>query len=210
MWIGVENGDARGEEVMLVCLDPGHGGEDYGAVGFSLLEKNVCLDIAYRLRRKLLGFEGISVAMTRSIDIKMSPEERSRFANEQNADLFISIHTNASPDPSVSGFASYVSVIAGYEARRIQSWLHNQIVYFLRRYGVTDLGKKNDTEWLEGSMPELRQVKMPAITVASLFITHSRENHLLSNSEFLDCYASCIAEGIAKIYQCKRKEEANV
>ncbi|MGA9175332.1 MAG: N-acetylmuramoyl-L-alanine amidase [Thermoactinomyces sp.] len=198
-----------GEIVMLVCLDPGHGGEDYGAVGFSLLEKNVCLDIAYRLRRKLLTYEGIKVTMTRSIDIYVSPEERSRRANEQEADLFLSIHTNASPDSSMSGFASYVSVIAGHETRRIQCWLHNQIVYFLRKYGVVDLGKKNDTEIFGGQLPELRATKMPAVSIASLFITHSKENHLLADSEFLDRYANCMAEGIAKIYRCKRREKVN-
>ncbi|MBA4542822.1 MULTISPECIES: N-acetylmuramoyl-L-alanine amidase [Thermoactinomyces] len=194
---------------MLVCLDPGHGGEDVGAIGFSLLEKNVCLDIAYRLRRKLLAYEGIKVTMTRSIDINVSAEERSRWANEQDADLFLSIHTNASPDSSLSGFASYVSVIAGYETRRIQCWLHNQIACFLRRYGVVDLGKKNDTEIFGGQLPVLRKTKMPAISIASLFITHSKENHLLADSAFLDHYAQCMAEGIARIYKCKPRENVN-
>lgn len=189
---------------MLVCLDPGHGGTDSGAVGFYLAEKEVCLDLAFRIRRKLQNYEGISVTMTRSIDIGASAEERSRFANEQKADLFVSIHANTSPDPAASGFTSYVSVIAGLKARRIQCWLHNQIVCFLRNYGIHDLGKKNDTESIGGHLRELRQVKMPAIAL-SLFIPYSKRNHLLSDPDFLDRYAACIAEGIAKIYECERK-----
>lgn len=192
---------------MLVCLDPGHGGSDTGAVGFSLTEKDVCLDIAFRIQRKLQNYEGISVTMTRSIDIDTTAEDRSRWANEHDADLFLSIHTNASIDPSISGFASYVSVIAGSQARRIQCWLHNQVVCFLRKHGIDDLGKKNDTESFTGQLLELRQVKMPAITLASLYITHSRDHHLLANSHFLDEYAQCIAEGIARIYVCKPKEQ---
>ncbi|KYQ86431.1 MULTISPECIES: N-acetylmuramoyl-L-alanine amidase [Thermoactinomyces] len=192
---------------MLVCLDPGHGGEDLGSVGYSLAEKDVCLEIAFRVRRKLLNYEGLSVTMTRSVDTHVSARERIEWANRQNADLFLSIHTNASPDPTMSGFASYVSVIAGLEERKIQCWLHNQLTSFLRKYGVMDLGKKNDTETAEGKIQELRGVNMPAITVASLFITHMRENHLLSDARFLDQYAETITEGIARIHQCQKKEK---
>jgi N-acetylmuramoyl-L-alanine amidase len=195
---------------MLICLDPGHGGSDPGAVGQKLAEKDVCLDLALRLRRKLLDYEGIDVTMTRSGDVDLTPEDRGRWANDRNADLFLSLHTHSSSDPRRSGFATYVSVVAGYETRRIQCWLHNQIVFFLRRYGVCDLGKKNDTETECGQLPELRHARMPAIALASLCITHERENRLLSDADFLEQYAGCIAEGIAKIYQCRKKEEASV
>ncbi|SFJ45849.1 N-acetylmuramoyl-L-alanine amidase family protein [Thermoflavimicrobium dichotomicum] len=190
---------------ILVCLDPGHGGRDQGAIGFSLKEKEVCLDLAYRIERQLRKYEGISVTMTRSIDIDTTPEERSEWANRHHADLFLSIHTNASSDPSATGFASYVSVIAGSKARRIQCWLHNRIVSFLRQFGVTDLGKKNDTETLDGQLMELRQAQMPAITLGSLFITHAKDNVLLRDSYFRDQYAECIAQGIANIYRCQPK-----
>lgn len=196
--------------MMLVCLDPGHGGADMGAVGFSLMEKEVCLDLAYRVRRKLHFYDGISVTMTRLIDIGLSAEERIGWANQQNADLFISLHTHASVDPSESGFATYVSVFAGLEARRLQCWMHNRLVNFLRNYQVCDLGKRNDTETPLGQLPELRQAKMPAIAIASLHITHSKENFLLADSRFLDDYASAIAEGISNIYECKQKERARV
>jgi N-acetylmuramoyl-L-alanine amidase len=195
---------------MLVCLDPGHGGTDTGAVAFSLAEKDVCLDIAFRVRKKLLEYDGIRVAMTRCADVELTPEERSRFANEQKADLFLSFHTPAFTDPAVSGFATYVSVVAGHQARRIQCWLHNQIVCFLRRYDVADLGKKNDTESATGKMPELRLARMPAIVLAALLFSQWQENSLLTDPEFLDRYAGSVAEGVARIYQCRRKEGASV
>jgi N-acetylmuramoyl-L-alanine amidase len=196
--------------VVLVCLDPGHGGADYGAVGNKLSEKEVCLNIARHIRKHLLRYDGLQVTMTRSMDVTTSTEERIQWANQCGADLFLSIHTNASLDPKASGFASYVSVVAGCETRRIQCWLHNQIALFMRKHGVADLGKKNDTEWIDGQMLELRQVKMPAIAVKSLYITHEEDNHLLSHESFLEEYAKCIADGIARIYKCRRKEEASV
>lgn len=191
---------------VLICLDPGHGGSDQGAVGASLLEKDVCLDIADRVERKLLNYEGIRVTMTRSYDIELSMNERSDWANRQKADLYVSFHTNYSLDPSDSGFASYVSVFAGSKTRRIQRWLHNQIAYFLRQVGVLDLGKKNDTESMTGSLEELRRVRMPAIALGSLFITNDEDHRLLKDHHFLDQYADCITESIATIFRCSRKK----
>lgn len=191
---------------LRVCLDPGHGGTDLGAVGFSLVEKDVCLDLAYRLERHLKKYEGIEVTLTRSVDVDLTVRERVEWANRHEADLFLSLHTNSSKDPLERGFTSYVSVFAGSQVRRVQSWLHNQIVSFLRKYGVKDLGKKNDTESCYGELKELRMLRMPAITLALLYITHDQEHELLVDPEFREQYAECIAEGIAKIFCCQRKD----
>ena len=191
---------------VLICLDPGHGGSDQGAAGISLLEKDVCLDIADRVERKLADYEDIQVIMTRSGDVEVSMDARSDWANRKNADLYVSFHTNFSVDPSDSGFASYVSVFAGSKTRCIQRCLHNQIAYFLRQVGVLDLGKKNDTESMTGSLEELRRVHMPAIALGSLFITNDKEHHLLNDHQFLDQYANCVTESIAMIFQRSKKK----
>lgn len=191
---------------VLICLDPGHGGTDRGAACSTLLEKDVCLDLAYRVERKLLRYEGIKVTMTRSFDIDMSATQRSKWANQQQADLYLSFHTNVSNHPMDSGFSSYVSVFAGSETRHIQRWLHNQIVIFLRKMQVPDLGKKNDTESMTGSLEVLRKTKMPAIALGSLFITNCKDHYLLTDNQFLDQYASCIASGLALIFQCSKKQ----
>ncbi len=91
-----------------IVVDPGHGGSDPGAIGpHGVKEKDVVLDIARRLASylKKMGFE---VFMTRREDIFLSLEERTAIANEKQADLFVSIHANASPNRKARGIATYV------------------------------------------------------------------------------------------------------
>ncbi|SHF29629.1 N-acetylmuramoyl-L-alanine amidase [Seinonella peptonophila] len=191
---------------ILICLDPGHGGTDRGSIGFSSIEKDICLDIAYRVERKLKRYEGMKVILTRSFDLNRTAEERSEWANRSKADLLISLHSNAATDSTLSGFTSYVSVLAGARTRRIQCWLHNQITYFLRQRGVQDLGKKNDTESMTGSLHVLQLSRMPAIALGSLFMTNPQDHRLLSDNNFLDQYSSCIASGLASIFRCPEKQ----
>jgi N-acetylmuramoyl-L-alanine amidase len=95
--------------VRRVVVDPGHGGKDFGAPGFfpGVHEKDVVLEIAKRLARKLREELGLEVVLTRSDDRYLTLEERTAFANTRNADLFVSIHTNASRDPRAYGTETY-------------------------------------------------------------------------------------------------------
>ncbi|MDW8055409.1 MAG: N-acetylmuramoyl-L-alanine amidase [Elusimicrobiota bacterium] len=80
----------------LVVIDPGHGGEDPGAVGkYGTKEKHINLAIAKIIKEELLS-EDYKVLLTREDDISLALVERTKFANDNNADLFISIHCNAS------------------------------------------------------------------------------------------------------------------
>ncbi len=91
-----------------IILDAGHGGHDPGAIGRSgLREKLVTLDVTQRLR-DLLAQDGFRVVMTRDRDRFISLSRRSEIANRAEADLFISIHANASRRRSISGFEVYV------------------------------------------------------------------------------------------------------
>lgn len=93
---------------LKVVLDPGHGGKDPGAQGIrGLEEKDVTLAIAALVAEKLAADPGIEVAMTRTDDRYLSLEERTGFANAQAADLFVSIHANASTNPELSGVEVY-------------------------------------------------------------------------------------------------------
>jgi len=93
---------------MLIVIDPGHGGEDFGAVGIGgLLEKDVVLDIALRLERELTEKLGAVVRLTRRADRFVPLADRTNLANDFEADLFLSLHTNASPQSNVSGMESY-------------------------------------------------------------------------------------------------------
>ncbi|HTZ16850.1 MAG TPA: N-acetylmuramoyl-L-alanine amidase [Dissulfurispiraceae bacterium] len=93
-----------------VVLDAGHGGHDPGAVGPSgLCEKNVVLDVALRVRdiiRKDYPF--YEVILTRDRDVFVPLPDRAKIANNKNADLFISIHANASPNRNARGIETYL------------------------------------------------------------------------------------------------------
>ncbi len=95
--------------VRRVVLDPGHGGADYGAqAGDILAEKDVALDLALRVRERLVQ-SGIEVVMTRDADVAVPLRERAAIANRAEADLFLSIHLNWL-DPSVAqrGIETYL------------------------------------------------------------------------------------------------------
>ncbi|MFQ5893541.1 MAG: N-acetylmuramoyl-L-alanine amidase, partial [Nitrospinota bacterium] len=103
-----EGPPAKGPQpIRTVVLDPGHGGKDPGAVGRrGLTEKEVNLDIAKRLAR-LLQSTRVRVILTRDRDVFVALEERTAIANINNADLFISIHANASPHRGAKGVETY-------------------------------------------------------------------------------------------------------
>lgn len=90
-----------------IILDPGHGGKDPGTTGRTgLKEKNVVLDIAKRLKKRLEE-QGIDITMTRASDVFISLEDRARMANRSKADLFVSIHANYSRTRGVHGLEVY-------------------------------------------------------------------------------------------------------
>jgi N-acetylmuramoyl-L-alanine amidase len=101
-------------ELRIITLDPGHGGAETGAEGPSgLLEKDVTLSIARRLRTLLESRLGIQVVFTRDGDRNLPLDERTAVANNNKSDLFLSIHVNASPRSNARGSSVY---FLSYEA----------------------------------------------------------------------------------------------
>jgi len=95
-------------KVRRIVIDPGHGGADPGAVGPNgLREKDVVLAIGLKLARRIREETGIEAVMTRSTDVFIPLEERTAIANKVNADLFVSIHANASLNKAASGIETY-------------------------------------------------------------------------------------------------------
>lgn len=93
----------------IVVLDPGHGGHDPGAIGLrGLREKDVVLDVALKVRDILSKDQSILVYMTREKDVFIPLEERTAIARNKDADLFVSIHANASPGRSARGVETYL------------------------------------------------------------------------------------------------------
>jgi N-acetylmuramoyl-L-alanine amidase len=108
--------------VRTIVIDPGHGGEDLGARGPSgTVEKDVALSIARRVRTELVNARGLSVFLTRDRDAELGLDDRTATANNYKADLFVSIHVNASRARGARGsevyFLSYQA--SDDESRRI-------------------------------------------------------------------------------------------
>lgn len=95
-----------GLQVKTIIIDPGHGGRDPGTSHNGIIEKNLILDISKRLAR-VLEAAGYTVILTRDDNSYIGLNARSQLAMVENGDLFISMHINAHPDKSVSGFETY-------------------------------------------------------------------------------------------------------
>lgn len=93
--------------VQRVVIDAGHGGHDPGAHGNGIVEKDLVLDVALRVQKLLQGRPGVEVILTRSTDEFIALEERTAMANRAGADLFLSIHANASTRPDARGLETY-------------------------------------------------------------------------------------------------------
>ena len=96
-------------EFKTIVIDAGHGGKDPGAVGYrGTKEKDIALDVAKRLEKKLVKNMNVKIIMTRDEDVFLRLSERTKIANESNGNLFISIHTNAAEDRRASGFETFL------------------------------------------------------------------------------------------------------
>lgn len=97
-----------GPGIHKIVLDPGHGGRDPGAIGSGgIAEKDLVLSVARKLAKKLREEMGIEVVLTRKDDSFVPLEDRTAIANAQNADLFVSLHMNASPNSDARGLETY-------------------------------------------------------------------------------------------------------
>ena len=94
--------------VRKIVLDPGHGGKDPGAIGIGgIAEKDIVLAVAKKLANKLKEEMGVQVILTRTDDRFIPLEDRTAIANAQEADLFVSLHMNASPNGEAKGLETY-------------------------------------------------------------------------------------------------------
>lgn len=94
--------------IRKIVLDPGHGGKDPGAIGpGGIAEKDVVLSVAKKLALKLRREMGVQVVLTRQDDRFIPLENRTAIANAEDADLFISLHMNASPNGDARGIETY-------------------------------------------------------------------------------------------------------
>jgi N-acetylmuramoyl-L-alanine amidase len=170
----------------VVCIDPGHGGVDPGAIGLDgLVEKNLTLDVSDRLAA-LLRADGVTVVMTRTTDASVSIQARSDIANAAHADVFLPIYFNAWATPTPDG-----SVVLYPYARDIPfaQAISQAVTTYISPYGDNDGGiVLRDNWWL--------QPTMPTATVESLFITNPHDAALLTRASFREGLAEALKNGI--------------
>ncbi len=174
------------------CVDPGHGGAEFGAVGPSgLTEKDVNLQVSYILKG-LLESEGAEVLMTRSDDSAVSITERWQMANAWGADRFISIHHNAMFNQSqVNGTETWVHYSASTDAMQLANAVQAELVgeFGLYNRGVKKTDPNND-------FGVLKNTTMPAILTEASFISNPEEEQRLRDPAYLDREAMAIMRGI--------------
>jgi len=181
----------------LVVLDPGHGGEGWGAAYHGLLEKDVNLDVALRTKA-LLEEANVEVAMTRANDTNLPLMARTDLANNLKADIFASIHSNAATDQSENGTETFYPDGAGQRenaSKNLATFVQEELVKLL---GRRDRGVKADFPWLEKHLYVLTYTNMAAILTELAFVSNPEEVTLLKNSTFRQNAAQAIFNGIEK------------
>ncbi len=181
-------GYAYGLEGRTVCVDPGHGGYDPGAVGY-VVEKHVNLEVALKLKR-LLEADGARVVMTRSGDYYVSLAERAYIANAAGCDIFVSIHANAAYSRAARGFEVY-HYPGSYWGSRLASLVYQEV---LDMVPVDGRGVKSAKFYV------LRHTRMPAILVELGFVTNPYDAMLLASEESQWAYALGILYGIQRYF----------
>jgi len=170
-----------------VVIDAGHGGEDVGATGASgQYEKNFTLSVAKKVSKLLEQNPHIQVYMTRSDDSFISQESRHRpiYANDLNADLFLSIHANTFTDSSVSGTETFY--YHPYSLKFAEIMQKNLV----QATGFKDRGVKKDDLFV------IKDTTMPAVLLEIGYLTNPQDESQMWTEDFQDCVATAIVDGI--------------
>ena len=172
----------------VVCVDPGHGGHDPGAVGFDgLKEADVALDISLRVADKLRLFE-IEPVLSRTDDTYISLGRRASEANVIDADLFVCIHCNSFHDRQANGAEVLVYSRASKALPFAEGILERLVELGLRNRGVKERPK----------LTVLNRTAMPAVLVETAFISCDGgvDYQLLRSQDGLDKIADAITRGV--------------
>lgn len=171
----------------LVVLDPGHGGSANGAVYGDVAEKDLNLAIALQTER-LLEEAGLTVLMTRADDRDMDLYRRSGLANSQGADLFVSIHCNASlTNPEAQG------IYTAAADRQSAGWVLADV---LRQTMIAAAGAEDMGTEPRPNLAVLRTAQVPAALVECGYMSTPAELERLCQPDYQRLLARGIAEGV--------------
>lgn len=184
----------------IIVIDPGHGGTDTGAVRGDIIEKEITLSISQKLGKKL-SQSGAAVILTRDTDKDMIKNGekfnkrkdltlRVEQANEHNADLYISIHTNAVPSSRWQGAQTF------YSAKSEKSKV---LAESIQRELTRILGNTTRSA-LAGDYFVINNTEMPAVIVEVGFISNQHEGELLKSDKYQEQVAEAILSGISEFH----------
>lgn len=153
---------AHPASAQLIVIDPGHGGTDPGAVGCSLQEASVVLDVSTRAAT-LLRNAGFRVDLTRTDNRTVSLGARTTFANSRGADRFVSIHANANAGTPATGTETFAHTTASTTSLNLRNRVQEEMI---RAWGLRDRGGK------QANFHVLRETAMPAALSEMAFINN--------------------------------------
>jgi len=171
-----------------VVIDPGHGGPDPGAIGIGgIREKDVVLEVS-KIIKNLLSEKGVKVRLTRENEIDLDLPPRVSFANNTDADIFVSIHANASRGKrrDINGLETFY--YRGWRGRSLAKKIQKEILRVSP--GSPDRGVK------QGRFYVIKNTRMPAVLVEIGFLTGRLDARRLEKTTHRKRLAYAIAKGI--------------
>jgi N-acetylmuramoyl-L-alanine amidase len=212
----------KAEPFALVIIDPGHGGQDSGAIAGGVLEKDLTLDIAQRVDR-LLNAQGMMTLLTRNGDSYVSLGDRARLINRTDNAVVVSIHLNDGPRAGASGIETYfaaqqatgIPVIASWlpflqkvanprpnlESQSLAQSIQQQLV---ARTQAVNRGTKAQQFYV------LANVRHPAVLVEGGFLTGKNDIGKLADANYRELLAMGITDGILKYRDTVKASAGNV
>ncbi|MBQ3641309.1 N-acetylmuramoyl-L-alanine amidase [bacterium] len=167
-----------------IVIDAGHGGNDTGALRGKILEKDLTLQIALKVRDVLKSKGFTKVIMTRAEDKTLTLAERVEIANSNNADIYVSIHINASVKSEINGIETHYYSDSGYEVAKV---MHKEL---LEKISAEDRGLFKSKFYV------INHTEAPAVLLELGFISNEQEKNALISDKRQQDSAEAIAQGI--------------
>ena len=214
-----------------VVIDAGHGGRDPGAMGQIAQEKNINLGVALKLGQKIAAnFKDVNVLYTRKTDVFLTLQERANFVNQNSADLFICIHTNAAENRDVAMRENsvmlleedYKTTYQGFDPNSVESYIMFEFMQdqyidrslsfassvqeqFTRQYNRKDRGVRQAAFWV------LHKSACPSVLIELGFITNKAEEQFLHSAKGQQTMADAIYDAFVEYkHQVEKKTALNV
>jgi len=195
------------EKKQVIVIDAGHGGTDSGACSGSRIEKTINLNIALKIEAEL-NSRGYIVKMVRKNDSTVSLKDRINFANNLNADLFISIHQNSFTNTLANGTEVYYTTSkpdSGFPTQTINKLSKSKEIAKLTCDNIVSAIGTYNRGIKDGDFLTLRNTKMPSILIECGFITN--DSDALKTTK--DSYQNKIAKAVAYAVSGKKYVEMN-